>query len=348
MRRNLGAIAFLIVVNAWAFSAEDVANKSQGKPADIFAANHKLGRGMNLGNALEAPNEGAWGVTLKPEYFKAIKEAGFDTVRVPVNWAAHAKAESPYTLDPKFAKRIDWAIDQALDNHLNIIVNVHHYRGMDSDPDRNAPRLVGLWEQIADRYKDKSAEVYFELLNEPNDKLTDAKWNSIIPQVLKAVRKSNPTRPVIVGPASWNAIRALEKLELPADDKHLIVTVHSYDPFEFTHQNATWVKGSEKWKGRKWTGSEAEKAAIQKQFDKASAWSKAHDRPIFLGEFGAFSAADIESRARWTQFVTEEAEKRGFSWAYWEFCSGFGAYDPQTNLWRKPLLAALTRSPNRK
>ena len=347
MQKKLLAFAYLLVVSQLALSSGDGSDKAQSKPEDIAAANRKLGRGINLGNALDAPNEGEWGVTLKPEYFKAIKEAGFDTVRLPVNWATHAKADSPYTLDTKFAKRVDWAVDQALANHLNIIVNIHHYRAMDSDPDKNVPRLIGLWEQIADRYKDKPAEVYFELLNEPNGKLTDAKWNAIVPQVLKTVRKTNPTRPIIVGPGSWNAIRGLDSLELPADDKNLIVTVHSYDPFEFTHQGASWVKGAEKWKGKKWSGSDAEKAAIQKQFDKAATWSKKHDRPIFLGEFGALETADMESRARWTRFMTEEAEKHGFSWAYWEFCSGFGAYDPKANVWHKPLLSALTDSPNR-
>jgi endoglucanase len=308
VQKNLLAFAYLLVVSQWALSSDNGSDKAQSKPKDIFVVNHKLGRGINLGNALDAPTEGEWGVTLKPEYFKAIKEAGFDTVRLPVNWAAHAKADSPYTLDAKFAKRVDWAVDQALANHLNIIVNIHHYRAMDSDPDKNVPRLTGLWEQIADRYKDKPGEVYFELLNEPNGKLTDAKWNAIVPQVLKTVRKTNPTRPIIVGPTSWNAIRGLDSLELPADDKNLIVTVHSYDPFEFTHQGASWVKGAEKWKGKKWSGSDAEKAAIQKQFDKAATWSKKHDRPIFLGEFGALETADMESRARWTRFMTEEAE----------------------------------------
>src|SRR4029077_16229967 len=125
--------------------------------------------------------------------------------------------------DPKFATRVDWAVDQALTNHLNIIVNVHHYAAMDANPDRHLPRLVGLWEQIADRYKDRPAGVYFELLNEPHDKLIEGKWNDTIPALLKAVRKTNPTRPVIVGPAFWNAIWALDKLELPKDDRGLIL-----------------------------------------------------------------------------------------------------------------------------
>jgi len=191
------------------------------------------------------------------------------------------------------------------------------------------------------RYKDQPAGVYFELLNEPQAKLTEARWNAAIPTLLKTVRKTNPTRPVIVGPGQWNAIRALDKLELPRDDRRLIVTVHCYDPFQFTHQGASWVKGADQWKGRKWTGSEEEQAVLRKQFDKAAAWAKEHNRPVFLGEFGAYSAADMESRARWTRFMVREAERHGFSWAYWEFCSGFGAYDPKADAWREPLKTAL-------
>jgi endoglucanase len=310
-------------------------------PADGHAANKKLGRGINLGNALEAPKEGDWDVTLKADYFKTVKKAGFDTVRLPVKWSAHAKADNPYTIAAAFAKRVDWAVEQALTNKLNIIVNVHHYDEMDSDPDRHLPRLIALWEQIASRYKDKPASVYFELLNEPHDKLTEAKWNAALVKVLRDVRKTNPTRPVIIGPAQWNSIRALPKLELPKEDKNLILTVHFYDPFEFTHQGAPWVQGANKWKGRKWTGSDAEQAAIRKSFDQAAAWAKKHDRPVFLGEFGAYEAAGMDSRARWTRFIVREAEKLHFSWAYWEFCSGFGAYDARTSMWRAPLKSAL-------
>lgn len=106
-----------------------------GAPKEsIDAANRRLGRGINLGNALEAPKEGEWGVTLKAEYFRAIKEAGFDSVRLPVRWPAHAAKEAPYTIDPAFAERIDWCVDQALQQRLNIIVNVHHYDEANTDP----------------------------------------------------------------------------------------------------------------------------------------------------------------------------------------------------------------------
>lgn len=334
MMKHLVTFA-LVLFNTVVFADE--------KPTDIHAANKRLGRGINLGNALEAPKEGEWGVKLKAEYFQAIEQADFDSVRLPVKWSARAAKEAPYTIDAEFAQRVDWAIDQATANQLNIVVNVHHYGEMDADPDAHLPRLIGLWEQIAARYKDRPASVYFELLNEPHDKLTEAKWNAAIPQLLAVVRKTNPTRPVIVGPGQWNSIRALEKLELPADDKNLILTIHYYDPFQFTHQKAHWVKGADQWPAKAWLGTDSERGAVRKSFDQAAAWAKAHDRPVLLGEFGAFSGADMDSRARWTQCIVQEARERGFSFTYWEFCSGFGAYDPQTDKWREPLKAALTK-----
>jgi endoglucanase len=216
---------------------------------------------------------------------------------------------------------------------------------MDTRPDEHLPRLVGLWRQIAARYKHRPARVYFELLNEPHGKLTEDKWNAAIPRLLAAVRETNPTRPVIAGPGQWNAVRGLDRLQLP-DDRNLIVTVHFYDPFEFTHQGASWVNGSDRWKGRKWPRTDAEEAAVRTALGKAAAWAKKHDRPVFLGEFGAFQVADTDSRARWTRFVAREAERLGFSWAYWELCAGFGAYDPRAGTWREPLKAALLRRPS--
>jgi endoglucanase len=82
---------------------------------------------------------------------------------------------------------------------------------------------------------------------------------------------------------------------------------------------------------------------VRKALGKAAEWGKKHDRPIFLGEFGAYQEADLESRARWTRFVSREASRLGFSWAYWEFCSGFGAYDPRKDVWRDALKSALLK-----
>jgi endoglucanase len=307
---------------------------------DIISASKKLGRGINLGNALEADNEGDWGVTLQAKYFEIIKQAGFNTVRLPIKWSAHAGITPPYAIDPKFAARVDWAVAQATKNNLNILLDFHHYVEMSISPDENLSRLVVIWEQVAARYERAPANVYFELLNEPNGALNEDKWNAVIPPILAAIRKTNPSRPIIVGPSSSNGISALDNLMLPAD-KNLILTVHFYDPIKFTHQGAQWVSGSDAWKGTSWSGSEEQEAAIRLSLDKAADWASRHNRPLFLGEFGAYEEADMDSRIRWTRYVVQEAEKHGFSWAYWEFCSGFGVFDPKKNEWRPALLAAL-------
>ena len=131
-------------------------------------------------------------------------------VRLPVRWSAHAEADALYTIEPKFAAHVDWAVDQALANKLNVILDFHNYDEMNSDPDGHLARLAGLWAQVAARYKDRPRAVYFELLNEPHAKLTGAKWNAAAARVLAAVRKSNPTRPVIIGPGRWNGVGALD------------------------------------------------------------------------------------------------------------------------------------------
>ncbi len=331
---------FVFTFAALALAALPAAAQPKDKP-DVFAVNKSLGRGMNLGNALEAPKEGDWGLKLDTSYFKIIKDAGFQSVRVPVKWSAHAAKDAPFAIDAEFFKRIDWVLDQAEANKLNVILNVHHYDEMDKEPDKHLPRLVALWEQIAKRYKDRPATLVFELLNEPHDKLINQKWNDAIPPLLKAVRATNPTRAVIVGPPFWNGIWALPKLKLP-DDANLIVTVHYYEPFKFTHQGAPWANDDvKKLSGIKWDSTDAELKELRKSFEEAADWAKKNTRPVFLGEFGAYEKADMGSRAKWTAAVVKEAESRGFSWAYWEFAAGFGAYDRDKKAWRDPLLKAL-------
>jgi endoglucanase len=308
---------------------------------DAAQSNRQLGRGINFGNALEAPREGEWGLTLEEDFFERVKKAGFQSVRLPVRWSAHAGDQAPYTIDDAFFKRVDWAVEQALKRDLVAVLNVHHFDELDRDPDRYEPKLLALWKQIAQRYRTQPDRLYFELYNEPHDKLTDERWNKMVPKLLDVVRASNPERIVVVGPGQWNNLNNLAALSLPEKDRRLIGTFHYYNPFPFTHQAAEWVPDSKKWKGTKWTGTEKETEALRKDFEKAAAWSKKTDRPLFLGEFGAYSAADMESRALWTRAVAREAEKHGFSWAYWEFAAGFGAYDREAKAWRRPLLNAL-------
>ena len=308
---------------------------------DAFYYNRLLARGLNLGNALEAPREGDWRLVLEEQYFADIEQAGFDSVRIPIRWSAHAQQSAPFEIDEPFFERVDWAINEVLKRGLVAVINMHHYEEIFSEPAEHRERFLRLWEQIARRYQGYPDRLFFELLNEPHANLTDAVWNAYLRDTLQVVRETNPHRIVILGPGRWNNVGQLSSLELPGDDRRLIVTFHYYDPFPFTHQGAGWVKGSQRWLGSRWDGSAEEKQAINADLDKAAQWAESENRPLYLGEFGAYSKADMESRVRWTRHVRQEAERRGISWAYWEFAAGFGVFDRESNEWRTELLSAL-------
>jgi endoglucanase len=310
------------------------------------APSASIRRGINLGNMLEAPNEGDWGLTVHEEYLDLIKEAGFDFVRLPVRWSAHPDESWSYmsgtaffTIDPAFFARIDEVVGWALERDLAIIIDFHHYEEMMEDP--HEERFLYIWRQIAEHYSDYSPQVMFELLNEPVGKITAPLWNTYIHDALRIIRQSNPTRVVIFGPVNWNAYNWVNTLDVP-DDPNIIVTFHYYEPFHFTHQGAEWVgEESQHWVGEIWPDNEERKREIRRDFELVADWAQRHDVRILLGEFGAYSKADMASRIRWTEFVRGEAERLGFAWAYWEFGSGFGVYDPAANVWREELLKAL-------
>ncbi len=138
---------------------------------DPFKMNQLLGRGVNLGNAFDAPSEGEWGVVIQEEYFQMIKDAGFNSVRLPVRWSAHAMDKPPYTIDPNFMKRVDWAVNCALSRNLPIMLNVHHYGELYANPAKEKERYLALWKQIAEHFKGCPDILVFELLNEPQKEL---------------------------------------------------------------------------------------------------------------------------------------------------------------------------------
>lgn len=313
--------------------------------SDVFDANQRLARTVNLGNALEAPHEGEWGVFLKEEYFQRIAAAGFTAVRIPIAFSYHAQVDPPYGIDPTFLDRIDWAVQTANKYGLVAIVDLHNFPEIMTDPAGERGRFLALWKQVSDHFQSvPDSQVYFELLNEPNGALDDSQWNNLAAETILLVRQTNPDRPILVGPSSWNSFDHLNDLVLPTDS-NLIVTFHYYLPFHFTHQGAEWVDGSNAWLGTLWNANAFDQAAIASDFDSVVRWAAKHNRPIFLGEFGSYSKGDMTSRVLWTTAVRSAAEQRGFAWGYWEFCAGFGIYDPIADQWRQTLLEALI--PNR-
>ncbi|GAB3264689.1 glycoside hydrolase family 5 protein [Chitinimonas naiadis] len=305
------------------------------------ACNRLLARSINLGNMLEFEREGMYGPVLVAEFFDQIKTAGFSAVRLPIRWDARAGREAPYPIEPDFLARVDWAVAQAQRVGLAIILDTHHFTAMMSEPETELPRFLGIWQQVATHYRHAPPQVLFELLNEPMGKLDDTRWNAAIAALIPLIRQSNPDRTLIVGGTDWNGYRKLATLRLPETDRNLIASFHYYEPMEVSHQGANWVAGADAWLGTSWSARPAEMARLNGAFSQVTQWAEQNRRPVFLGEFGVYSKAGLATRVAWTTAVARAAEQRGFSWSYWEFGAGFGAYDPSTQSWRQPLLRAL-------
>jgi endoglucanase len=252
-----------------------------------------------------------------------------------------SKMDSTYKLNPAWLETLDWAVKNGLEANLMVILDLHEYNAMAADPAAKKEMFLSVWRQLAPRYKNLSDNVIFELLNEPNQKLTAELWNSFLSDALKIIRETNPDRTVIIGPANWNGIESLKTLVLPQNDRNIIVTVHFYHPMRFTHQGASWTKEFSTLSGITWTGTTEEKEEVNKKLQVAADWSKTNNRPVFLGEFGSYDKGDMDSRARYTSYVARRAELLGFSWAYWQFDSDFIVYDVKKDQWVFSILDAL-------
>ncbi|WP_445190971.1 glycoside hydrolase family 5 protein [Sphingomonas sp. Tas61C01] len=298
----------------------------------------RLRRGVNIIGYDPLWNDPAK-ARFKTRHFTIIKQGGFDFVRVVLQSFKHMDAQN--RLDPQWLATLDRVVKEATAAGLGVIIDEHDFNACSADPAACEPKLTAFWTQIAERYRAAPDTVLFELLNEPHAPLDAAAWNAMVAKLIPLVRATNPNRTLVIGPTRWNNLEELPTLVLPKDDRNILVTFHSYEPFRFTHQGAPWTEDTAKLKNIPFTP--ADEARIKADYDKVGAWSKANDRPVLMGEFGAYekSGTPIADRARYTATVRREAEAHGFPWAYWQFDSDFILYDIDRDQWVEPIRKAL-------
>ena len=102
-------------------------------------------------------------------------------------------------------------------------------------------RFVGLWQQIAKRYKDRPPSLIFELLNEPCKELHPVRLNLLMARAIDEVRQYDKTRLLLVDSYFWANVMYLGDLDLPREDPNIAASFHVYQPTLFTHQGVSWA-----------------------------------------------------------------------------------------------------------
>jgi endoglucanase len=320
----------------------------------------RLKRGVNLGNGWEVPPGQAWNVRFTTEDIEQIAKEGFDHIRIPVCWHHHmTRSDGGWTLSRKLLDELEPVVRRALDRNLVVMLDWHHFDEFSKNPAGEIERFTGGWQAIASHFKSWPPGLFFELLNEPCDQLSTEALAPVYQKTVDAIRKVDAKRIIVASPGQWGQVSELERLRLPDDDR-IIVTVHCYEPFQFTHQGAGWV-GLQDLKGIRFPGPPSSPFAVppslqgnqgvvafvegynqlptatnpssihpvRQTLREAREWSDYFGRPVHLGEFGAHQTADDPSRGNYLREVRITAEQLRIPWALWEWKAGFGYWDPQ-------------------
>ena len=162
-------------------------SKTNAEPVDYSlgrAMNARLGRGINLGNSWDSQgyDDSGWNNPIRDSDFATIKAAGFNSVRIPVQWHQDAD-KTTHTVSPTRLQGVKEDISLAIANGLAVVVNFHHYyeincygggysnNGCRYDAakyEAEKAHFLGMWAQIAQELNSfADTMLVFEILNEP-------------------------------------------------------------------------------------------------------------------------------------------------------------------------------------
>ena len=297
-------------------------------------ATRLMGNGINLGNTLEACDnnvgiktntplsyETYWG---QPKTTQAIidgmKAAGFDTIRIPVAWMTNATHlyEGDYTIDAGYMDRVEEVVRYARKAGMYVIINDHWdggWYGMFGSESAETRALAmeaykGMWQQIAERFRDYSDYLIFESANEElggrfdensplycSDSvvtyLTDDERyaltneiNQTFVDVVRATGGNNATRFLLIAGYSTNIDQTCDdRFRMPKDtaDSKLMVSVHYYDPWSYC--GASSAASATKW------GKVSDYEYLDQQLAKMTKFTEA-GYGVVIGEYGALPGSD--------------------------------------------------------
>ena len=314
----------------------------------------RMGAGINLGNTRDSTGlreyspeaddleyETSWGnPRADAETFRVMKEAGFDTVRIPVTWEDHL--DEAYQINGSWMDRVQEVTDMALGEGLYVILDLHHEEWLDLKTEREdeiRAEFITVWGQIAERFREYDEKLLFEAMNEPRLRNSEYEWhsgteemrnmvNELNADFVKTVRSvggENRKRYLLVCPyASNNETEAMEGLSVP-DDSRLIVSIHMYIPYGFCQKE----EGDVLW------DTEDTRERVAAAFQGMNDLFVSRYIPVILTEFGCVDKDNTEERVAWTKYYVQQADRYGIPYIWWD-CGEYGLLDREDKTWKFP------------
>jgi len=329
----------------------------QGFNNDISANELSAGIkiGWNLGNTLDAhPNgETSWGNPLTTkEMITAIKEAGFNAIRIPVSW--YQSADKNYNISENRMKRVVEIVNYAVDNDMYIILNTHHdehiFKFMNNEIAESKKAFRKIWGQISHVFRNYNEKLIFEGLNEPRTPGSSREWqggtaeehgnlnamHQIFTDTVRASGGNNGKRILMVSTYAASAEQtAMSALQIPNDPSNsvnkFIVSIHSYSPYNFAlNENKTLNKWDKT--------SSGDTSPITSWLDRAYTTFVSKGLPVIGGEFGALNKDNEEARAEWAEFYVSYAKSKDIKCFWWDDGGNFRIFNRNTRQFYYPLI----------
>lgn len=288
--------------------------------------------------------------------FVEIKSLGCDVIRLPINLHGMTNGAPDYIIDPLLFTFLDSTINWAEELQIHLIIDNHSF-----DPAMNTSPNIGqtlrkVWPQIAERYKDRSNYIYYEILNEPHG-ISNQLWGNIQLEAINSIRAVDTKHTIIVGPSGYNSYNDLAQMPIYTDT-NLIYTFHFYDPFMFTHQGASWNTPSMvslagvpfpynaatmpvcppnligTWVEQALNNypNDGTVQKVKSLIDIAVNFRNMHNVKIFCGEFGVYIPnSDTADRVFWYETVKDYLEEKTIPWTIWDYKGGFGLFEKGSN-----------------
>ncbi len=330
-----------------------------------------LNKGVSFTNWLEENRKFNGTFKVGKDDIKILSENGFKAIRLPIDLDKYTTNRDEFVSDTtgKTALKInsdtlfmvlDSFVEWTKEYNMSLTIDYHEYdnsyNATSADNKRYQVMMAEVWKAVAAHYASNEREdIFYELLNEPdmsNGKVTAAQWTEAAQGIIDSIRTVDKKHTLLFGDVEWYSITKLAG-RTPFADTNIVYVIHSYEPFVFTHQGASWSETKDlknipfPYDKAKWpeysselglSGSTASwvksnvlnyyktgnKETMLNTIYTAKAWAVKNKVPVIINEFGAYNLrSTAQDRLNYLTAMREICDTLQIPWTHWGYTGGF-------------------------